>query len=111
MAMDDQLNLPHDVYTRLVDAAQNEGTTPVGWIEQRLPTAECECDKGKPERNVEYLTDERLEQMRKEGKTMRDLLGDLIGCIHSGRGDLRASERHSELFAEGMEEKRRQGRL
>ena len=104
--MDDQLSLPHDVYTRLVDAAQSEGTTPAGWIQQRLP-----CDNCKPgSSGVAELTDERLEEMRKQGKSMLDLLGDLVGSVRSG-GQLRASERHSELFAQGMEEKRRQGRL
>jgi hypothetical protein len=39
-----------------------------------------------------------------------EALGELVGSIHSG-GKLGAAERHSELFAEGMEEKRRQGRL
>ncbi len=110
--MDNQLNLPPDVYTRLVDAAQNEGTTPLGWIENHLPSpSECKCTTTEASSNPDYLTDERLEQMRKEGKTMLDMLGDLVGCVHSGRGDLHVSERHSELFAEGMEEKRQQGRL
>jgi hypothetical protein len=104
--MDDQLHVPHDIYTRLVDAAQTEGTTPVGWIEQRLPTAASMSSDSQ----VAKLTDERLEQMRKDGKTVLEMLGDLVGSIHSG-GQARASERHSELFVQGMEEKRREGRL
>lgn len=108
--MDDQLSLPHDVFTRLVDAAQNEGTTPQGWIEQRLPPSKCDCPGGEGLPKPPVLTDERLEQMRKEGKTMLDVLGDLVGSVHSG-GQLRASERVSELFGEYLEQKRREGRL
>jgi hypothetical protein len=108
--MDNQLNIPSDIYTRLVDAAQSEGTTPLGWLDSHLPSkAECKCSSNEASSNPDYLTDERLEQMRKEGKTMLDMLGDLVGSVHSGRGDL--SQRHGELFAEGMEEKRRQGTL
>jgi hypothetical protein len=109
--MDDQLNIPHDVYTRLVDAAQNEGTTPTGWIEQRLPSAtERKCaDKNAPAQ-IERLTNQQLEQMRKEGQTMLDLFGDLVGSVHSG-GKERLSERVSELFGDYLEQKRKEGRL
>ncbi len=94
--MDDQVNLPHDVYTRLIDAAQHEGTTPAGWIEQHLPppqkpAAPKEKEPAKPQ-------------------TMLEALGDLVGSVHSGGKD-QLSIRHSELFAEYLEQKRREGRL
>jgi hypothetical protein len=94
--MDDQLSLPHDVYTRLLEAAESEGTTPVGWIQDRLPPPH----------------DQRSSSLGTVAapQNMLEALGDLVGSIHSG-GQLQASERHGELFAEGMEEKRRQGRL
>jgi len=87
--MEDQLNLPHDVYTRLVEAAENEGTTPVGWLEKNLP--EKKSEHAKPE-------------------TMADVLRDYIGK-YSSDGTLRASERVNELFGEYLEQKRREGRL
>jgi hypothetical protein len=94
--MEDHVDLPHDVYTRLIDAAQSEGTTPAGWIENRLPPPS---------------TNQSCEQASADKpKNMLEALGELVGSIHSG-GKLGAAERHSELFAEGMEEKRRQGRL
>ena len=88
--MDDQLNMPHDVYTRLVDAAHSEGTTPVGWIEQRLP------EEAPPSLN--------------QLPSMYDLFKDVIGKYHSG-GKERLAERHSEVFGEILEQKRREGRL
>lgn len=87
--MSHQLELPDDLYSRLASAALREGTTPLGWIEQRLPAA--------PEEP-------------RPGKTMADLFGDSVGKFHSG-GQLRASERVSELFGEYLEQKRREGRL
>jgi hypothetical protein len=103
--MDDQLSLPHDVYRRLVDAAQSEGTTPVGWIEERLPPSECECSEP-----ITKLTPEQRREMHEQGKTLLDVFGDSVGSINSG-GQLRASERVNELFGEYLEQKRREGRL
>lgn len=94
--MDDQIQLPHDVYERLVEAAHNEGTTPLGWIEERLPF---------PKRDPAGQ-----ERSAIKPKNMLEALGDYVGSFKSD-GALRASERHGELFAEGMEQKRRQGRL
>lgn len=46
----------------------------------------------------------------KPGRTMADLLAGRVGVIRSG-GDGRLSEKHSEVFAELLEEQRRAGRL
>lgn len=35
--MNRKLELPESVYTNLVRAAQASGTTPAGWIQERLP--------------------------------------------------------------------------
>jgi hypothetical protein len=85
-----QLDVPEDVFTRLSNAAQQEGTTPIGWIEQRLP----------PEKRPD------IQQV----KTMLELFGDSVGSISSGGKD-RLSERHGELFADYLEQKRREGKL
>lgn len=87
--MDDELNLPHELSTRLAEAARNEGTTPIGWVEQHLPSVPPVGD---------------------QPHTMADVFGDSIGKFHS-TGDLRASERVNELFGEHLEQKRREGRL
>jgi hypothetical protein len=81
---------------RLEIAARSEGTTPVGWIEQRLPPEpvlcmEKEADSSKP-------------------KNMLEVFGDLVGSVHSGGKD-ELAERHSEVFLECLEQRRREGRL
>ncbi len=49
-----------------------------------------------------------------EGETLADFLGDFIGCLDSGEhvpGGARMSENVGEKFAQGMEEKRKAGKL
>lgn len=49
-----------------------------------------------------------------EGATLADFLGDFIGCLDSGEhipGGARMSENVGEKFAQGMEEKRKTGKL
>lgn len=89
--MSHNLEIPDPVFTRLAEAAEHEGTTLVGWIEQHLPPPVTDDSATKP-------------------RTLADLLGDSVGKFRSG-GDLRASERVNELFGEYLEQKRREGRL
>ena len=88
--MNHNLEIPDPIFTRLAEAAESAGTTPVGWIEQHLPPPVA----SEPEK----------------GKTMADMFGDSIGKFRSS-GELRASERVKELFGEYLEQKRREGRL
>lgn len=92
--MSRSVDLPDSVYTALEEAAATCGTTPAEWIAAQLPqpapAIEPECD-GQPPR------------------TLAERLKGRVGLICSGRRDL--SERHSELFAEGMVEKHRARQL
>lgn len=92
--MSRSIDLPDSVYAALEAAASASGTTPAEWIAANLPQSalepEAECN-GQPQ------------------KTLAERLEGYIGLIHSGRGDL--AERHSELFMEGLLEKRRTGHL
>jgi hypothetical protein len=84
------LELPDPVYDALTAAASASGTTPVGWIVAHLPAP-------KP-------------PIPADAKTMADLLRGRTGRIAS-RGTIAYSENCGELFTEGLEEKRREGRL
>lgn len=82
-------------YARLEREAAVEGITPEEWIARHLSTPGGEpgpCSNGKPVR------------------TMADVLAGRVGLFDSG-GDGMLAERHSELFAEYLEEKRKAGRL
>jgi hypothetical protein len=82
------------IYAALQEAASASGTTPEGWIAANLPL---------PALTV---------QPEPEGPsslTLAERFAAHVGGFRSGRGDL--SERHSELFTEGLVEKRRTGTL
>jgi hypothetical protein len=87
------VHLPACTFAALEEAASACGTTPEGWIAANLPPvlAMQPGSKGLP------------------STTLAERFAALVGGFRSGRDDL--SERHSELFAEGMEEKRRTGTL
>lgn len=81
-------------------AAAAEGIPVDEWVVAHLPLngscAESHASSPSPE--------------GKPAKTMADLLAGRVGVIRSG-GDGRLSEKHSEVFAELLEEQRRAGRL
>jgi hypothetical protein len=88
------VNLSACIYAALQEAASASGTTPEGWIAANLPL---------PASTV---------QPEPEGPsslTLAERFAAHVGGFRSGRGDL--SERHSELFTEGLVEKRRTGTL
>lgn len=84
------LELPETVYHALAEAASASGTTPVGWIVARLPAPE---PKFPP-----------------HAKTMANVLRGRTGRIASD-GKIVYSQNCGELFTDGLEEKRREGRL
>jgi hypothetical protein len=85
------LDLPDPVFDALTQAASASGTTPVGWIVAHLPPSE-EAPAASPT------------------QSMADLLAGYTGVI-SGAGDVDYSKSDGERFAEGMAQKRREGRL
>jgi hypothetical protein len=103
------VELPDDVYQRLEEEASAAGATPAEWIAARLPVPCVHTNdagsvavetEGIPAVNGDAATSQ---------KTLADRMKGKIGRISSGRTDL--SERVSELFAEGLMEKRRTGHL
>jgi hypothetical protein len=82
-------------YARLEQTAEVERITPAEFIAPRIPTGAKDpepCSNGRPAR------------------TMADVLAGRVGLFDSG-GDGLLSERHSELFGDYLEEKRKAGRL
>jgi hypothetical protein len=93
--MSRSIELSDEDYVRLERVAAVEGITPAEWIARRIPTWGKEpepCLNGKPAR------------------TMADVLAGRVGLFDSGGSGMLA-ERHSELFGDYLEEKRKAGRL
>jgi hypothetical protein len=88
--MSRSVDLPDSVYAALEAAATSSGTTPVGWIAERLP---------------QPAPASRMESEGSPSSTLAERFAGLVGGFRSGRGDL--SEHHSELYAEGVVEKHR----
>jgi hypothetical protein len=88
------IEVSEDVYRDLEEEALAVGTTPEEWIAARLPlrSPASESDGG-----------------AQPPRTLADEFAGRVGLFSSGQSDL--SERVSELFAEGMLEKRRTGTL
>jgi hypothetical protein len=86
--------LPESVYAALEEAALASGTTPAEWVTARLPQheqeAETACDGQSP-------------------LTLADRFEGYLGLVSFEPSD--AAARASELFADGMVEKHRDGRL
>lgn len=85
------LELPDAVYAALEREAAARGLDPVAWIAAHLPA---------------HPTTKPDEQ---SAKSLAERMTGYIGVFASGLGDL--SEDTGRKFAEGMEEKRREGRL
>lgn len=93
--MSRSIELSEEDYARVEREAEMEGITPEEWMARHLPALDGEakpCTNGKPVR------------------TMADVLAGRVGLFDSG-GDGMLSERHSELFADYLVEKRKAGRL
>jgi hypothetical protein len=88
------IQISEDVYRDLELAALALGTTPAEWIAARLPGRSPASERA---------------EGAQPPRTLADEFAGYIGLFSSGRGDL--SERVSEVFTEGMAEKRRAGRL
>jgi hypothetical protein len=116
--MNRSIDLPEDVFAALEEAATASGTTPVEWIAARLPQSapavEPECEGQSPRTLADELAG-RVGLLASgppipEGTpTPAERFAALVGGFRSERGDL--AERHSELFMEGLLEKRRLGHL
>jgi hypothetical protein len=113
--MSRSVDLPDSVYTALEAAATACGTTPAEWISARLPqpTSAIEPEyEGQPPRT---LADEfagrvgLFSSSERPQRTLAERFEGYLGLVSLDRTDLAA--RSSELFAEGMEEKHRDGRL
>ena len=88
--MSQLLELPDVLYAALKQAAEAQGTTPVGWIAAHLP---CPVEGSSP-----------------APKTLADLFAGRLGRIRSGGKD-RLSENCGERFTEYLKQKQAEGRL
>lgn len=106
--MSGSIEVSESTYLALEAAATAEGTTPDRWLEAHLPDL---LPPGEPFVAADSAQPRNAGSGEAEPKSLLDLLIQAggVGGFHSGRSDL--SERHSELFAEGMLEKRRMGTL
>lgn len=84
--------LPDDVYAQLEAEESAAGTTPAEWIAARVAARRR---RREPQANGPGSA----------ARTLADEFAGRIGLVSSGRSDL--SERVSEIFAEGLLEKRR----
>lgn len=103
------ITVSESTYSALEAAAAAEGTTPDWWLEVHLPDL---LPPGEPFVTADPAQPRNADSSEAdEPKSLLDLLirAGGVGGFRSGRSDL--SERHSELFAEGMLEKRRMGTL
>jgi len=123
--MSRRIELPDDVYARVKEAASASGNSVAEVIAARFPASPAPpctslhtVEGGKPAANgagVPALTRPEGEAAQAtcdnagNGLTMADRLAGRIGRLRSGRTD--ASERASELFVEGLLEKKRTGHL
>jgi len=89
--MPQNLEIPDPIFDALQQAASASGTTPVGWIAAHLPN---QVDS----KSVEAA------------KTLADLFAGHIGGFKSG-SNVPLSQNCGEIFADYLEEKRREGRL
>jgi hypothetical protein len=90
----------HD-YARIQDAADAAGMPLDTWVIENLPLeGPAPVQKGEVPPGPDG----------KPAKSMYDLFAGRVGVVNSG-GAERLSERHSEVFGEILEEKRRAGHL
>lgn len=93
------ITLPPELEQTITERAHQQGTTP-----ELLVLDELRLRFAPPTPDPPVV----------EGETMYDYLKEFIGCLDSGEivpGGARMSENIGQKFAEGMEEKRRQGRI
>ncbi|HEX8245880.1 MAG TPA: hypothetical protein VF541_20370 [Longimicrobium sp.] len=113
--MSGTVELPDDVYVQLQAAAAAAGTTPAEWIAARLPRGCQESGTADSQPHRSCASDDPAVAPPDAGngagpqQTLADRLAGRIGRLSSGRTDL--SERVSEIFLEGLLEKKRTGRL
>ena len=107
--MSRSIDLPEAVYAALEEAAAADATSPAGWIAARLPQpAPTACD-GKPSRTLAEQFAVETASSKQPPRTLAERFEGHLGLVSLDRTDLAA--RASELFADGMEEKYRDGRL
>jgi hypothetical protein len=114
--MSRSIDLPEAVYAALEEAAAADATSPAEWIAARLPqpapAIEPECE-GKPPRTLADEFAGRVGFMSSSSeqppRPLAERFEGHLGLVSLDRTDLAA--RASELFADGMEEKYRDGRL
>src|SRR5437773_1280440 len=93
------ITLTPDVAAALAEQAKHQGTTPEALANEYL--------------RRDVLTSASPEKPVSPGETMADFFAGLVGVLHSSEkvpGGARMSENIGEKFAEGMVEKRKQGR-
>ena len=106
--MSRSIEISDSTYSALEAVAAAEGTTPARWLAAHLPDLLASAEPSTTEDTASpdaAATDAGGERP----KSLAELIAGRVGGFRSGRGDL--AERHSELFAEGMLEKRRLGTL
>lgn len=89
--MSRMLEVPDSLYHDLEEAASASGTTPVGWLAANVPKAETDPAAGAP-------------------RSLADMMEGLIGTFESAT-DENLSGNHSEIFAEILQQKHREGTL
>ena len=90
------IEMSDELYAELTEAAEDAGTTPLGWIAARLRL---------------LRGDRHVDARRNRGQTLAQRAAELglLGVVDSG-GTERLSERHSEVFGEMLEARGRAGR-
>ncbi|HET7462606.1 MAG TPA: hypothetical protein VFJ82_15235 [Longimicrobium sp.] len=100
------IELPDDVYARVEEAASASGNSVAEVIATRFPALGIDpCSNGSTDEGKNSCANGAPHPPR----TLADEFAGRVGLVSSGRGDL--ARRAGELFAEGMAEKKREGRL
>ena len=114
--MSRSIELSDDIYEQLEAEASAAGTTPEEWIAARLPKHCAECNESAQAPSTPSDQNPASGAGESSGndasappKTLAERMAGRIGRISSGRTD--GSERVSEIFLEGLLEKKRTGHL
>jgi len=100
------IELSDDVHARIEAEATAAGITVGEWIAGRAPRP---CTAARAHGSPASPASANGSEAPAETRTLADRLAGRIGRLSSGRTD--TSQRASELFAEGMAEKKKAGRL
>jgi hypothetical protein len=100
--MSQMVKFDDDLYADLEAAAEDEGTTPLGWIAARVPRRQSTGAAG---------TNGTSAAPPGPSKTMADLFAGHIGGVHGGGLEAVEEKCRGDSFAEYLLQKKREGRL